>query len=140
MDLAYFAGYFDGEGCVRLKKYPQKAGGVQYYFGVSITNTYQPALERFVDAFGGKIYRSNKDSSKGRHAGMWELRGEAAERFLSAIIPFLQEKRAQAELALQFRQLRSQLPRQIGPSWPEGDAIIDEVARLKKQETFQWAN
>ncbi len=51
-DVAYIAGFFDGEGCVRIKRANQ--GGNSYYITATITNSNKAILEYIKDIFGGK--------------------------------------------------------------------------------------
>jgi hypothetical protein len=52
VELAWAAGFFDGEGCTSYRKKSKPQWGAQ----VSITQFHPETLERFQSAVGGKVY------------------------------------------------------------------------------------
>lgn len=101
VDLAYLAGFFDGEGSIGI------AGSS---LQVRVVNTYLPILEKFQDAFGGVIAPHNKGDEKTRLTWEWRCYGDTAAQALGALLPLLNEKAAQAYLGLHYRTLS------VGPS------------------------
>lgn len=62
VEVAYAAGFFDGEGAVSiLRVRPRRSGKGRdiYKVLVIVVNTNRPVLERFQGQFGGKLYKSN---------------------------------------------------------------------------------
>jgi hypothetical protein len=113
-ELAYLAGFFDGEGSIGV------AGGS---LCVRITNTYRPILERFKTAFGGTIDVHSTGDEKSRLSWVWRCYGTNAENALIAMEPMLVEKGPQAYLGLHFREL------------PKGHArtrVVEALGLLKK--------
>jgi len=58
--IAYIAGFFDGEGCVRIKKANQY--GNSYYVWVAITNSNKNILNNISDLFGGQVRLAEADA------------------------------------------------------------------------------
>ena len=94
--LAYIAGFFDGEGTVSIA--PNKTRKkVNYVLTVYIYQQDKAPLELIQKEFGGHFW-------KGRDR-CWHLQlGNAkAAHFLVSIYPFLIVKREEARIALEFR-------------------------------------
>lgn len=104
-DVAYIAGFFDGEGCVRIKRANQ--GGNSYYVTATITNSNKEILEYIKDIFGGKVRKAEKKANKTIYH--YELSSSEAVDMLKILIGFLREKRTQAELAIKFHENKSKL-------------------------------
>ncbi len=98
--IAYIAGFFDGEGCVRIKKSNQS--GNSYYIWVAITNTNFSILEFVQEFFGGKINRVKR--GKGKIIYHYLITSDEACDFLKTLLYFLKEKKEQAMLAIWFHE------------------------------------
>lgn len=53
--------------------------------------------------YGGNI---NKEQRKDTYIYRWDIRSKAAEKFLNKILPFVQIKKSQVEVALEFIKLK----------------------------------
>ncbi len=97
-EISYIAGFFDGEGCVRIKK----AGHSNNCFFViaHLTNTNLEILQKVKLLFGGSI--RFQEEGRNKRIYNWSLSCSEAVDFLRTLLPFLIEKREQAELALHF--------------------------------------
>lgn len=99
---AYAAGIVDGEGTIGL----YKRAGVKHtglVMMVSIGNTNLWLLEFLKFNFGGSYGTSGKPQKLNhKPKWTWRLVGIHAAEFLRLISPYLQLKRQQAELALEF--------------------------------------
>ena len=95
--VAYFAGFFDGEGCVRLNKQ-----GKYYTLKIAITQTPNglKSLEIFREMFGGNIYHTKPRSPQQQETFSVELFCEKAKQALREMLPYLRVKRAQAQIAI----------------------------------------
>lgn len=113
--LAYVAGLFDGEGCVRFYKSEC----------ISITSCYPHHLITISLVFGyGKVKKVSEATDKNRTAWRYELWGKKARDFLEEIRPYLREKAYQADIMLTIRLLpRNSLTR---------ERAIAELAKAKK--------
>jgi hypothetical protein len=93
-ELAYFAGYFDGEGCVSFN-------AKKYMLQVRIGSADREVLAKFHSAFGGNFAASSRQIGK-RFMFSWGLYNNKAQEFLIQVLPFLAAKRSVALLGLQI--------------------------------------
>ena len=64
-DKIYFAGLFDGEGCVFIHKTHSASGkNNNYTLAVSFGLTYEPVLKKMQKLFGGSVCRKDMDKCK----------------------------------------------------------------------------
>lgn len=98
--LAYTAGFLDAEGCFKYIKGGKNSGGC---IGISVTNTYRPALERLANAFGGNIRLLLESTEVTKRTYSWEICSKKAADVCLQILPYLKEKRPQAQLLLDFQ-------------------------------------
>lgn len=136
-DKAYLAGFVDGEGCITINGHRTREF-YTYSLRVIITQADRAMLERLRKRTGiGSIYRNTAE----RHVWMWAIVGKEAETFLRAIYPYMDIKKDQADVALQFRATVSNadFPRAGRGSGNVPDAILKlrsfyakELKRLKR--------
>jgi hypothetical protein len=105
-DLAYIAGFFDGEGSVTIHENfrPSPRGkSPNHTLQVSIGNTDPQVLNWIHGIFGGSL--TFRKSTKLNHRDMtqWVARSNGAAIFLKIIIPFLRMKNKQAEVGISFQ-------------------------------------
>lgn len=133
-DLAYAAGFFDGEGCISIAK----NGAID----IRITNTSKAVLVKLQSIFGGNIGDRTQKVNKQQYA--YCLYGEAAIEFISIIKPYLIEKLPQANTVLEYYDLRSsieplRIPKKRGKfANPDRDLLVqvfrDILSEQKKDE------
>jgi len=98
-DLNYYAGYFDADGSVRAYKNKKTV-----QVGVEVTNTYRPMIVEMHERFGGRLEMRPQDTKPNqRQVYRLLITGQKARDFLSALLPYLGEKKEQARLALSIR-------------------------------------
>jgi len=94
LEIAYFAGFFDGEGMVAIyrKKYV-----------VALANTDVRPLKRAQELWGGYICSQAASSRPGalRDLWRWQIYGHSARGFLEAIRPYLILKVEQVDVYLE---------------------------------------
>lgn len=95
----WFAGFFDGEGCISAYKVK---GSESYSCLARVSNTHLPSLQLFKSRFGGSIYMS-KSKRRARPCFTWQVGGKDLDRFLLVIQPLLYEKGRQVELMMRLR-------------------------------------
>lgn len=138
IELAYLAGFFDGEGNIRLAKNPQ--GTTNYYLRISATQVDPAPLEIFKARFGGYLYRRNKrvgaDGFQRQPIWDWIHTGPGAARTLTALIPYLVVKRGAAELAVQFQTNRKSRSRRPLDRWEIAERLSFVEALAARTETF----
>ena len=102
IEYAYFAGLFDGEGCVMLTKSLYKNGNIYYKPRITITGCYYPTLSLLEKKFQGNIYiKTNTKDERVKTCWFFSLNGSKAFNFLRCLLPFLKEKRTQALLLIE---------------------------------------
>lgn len=115
-DLAYIAGFFDGEGHCGLTKSNASTNSVRIH--VVITNTNRDALMWIYRTIGlGMLDEQSKGNL--RHKKVYDLRFPASHRvkFLKLIQPFLKIKKRQVELMLEFCETcKAEIPQEMGTS------------------------
>jgi len=103
--IAYIAGFFDGEGCVRIKE--ANKGENSFYVIAHLTNSYKPVLEEVQELFGGALRRQERTPNKTIYN--WCVSSAEAVDFLQVISPFLKEKLPQAKFAITFHAAKGKL-------------------------------
>jgi hypothetical protein len=98
-DIAYAAGFFDGEGCIMVAK----NGAID----VRITNTSKQVLLKLQAVFGGKIGDRSQKANKTQYS--YCFYGENAIKFIKILKPYLVEKLPQAETILEYYELRNNI-------------------------------
>ena len=94
--IAYFAGFFDGEGCVTV--------GLNGGIALGIVNTSLEVLTALQLGFGGSISPRKQIVNKPQF--VWRVYGDDAVRIAKELIPFSIEKRAQLEVVLAWVEER----------------------------------
>lgn len=103
--LAYTAGIIDGEGHIVLSA---QTHGVRYMVvEVAVTNTNEWLCQWLAMQFGGHVSSTGPVKEHWRKSFRWKLSGKKAKSFLIDVLPYLQLKRPQAELAIKFQQRRT---------------------------------
>lgn len=100
-ELAYLAGFFDGEGYVGISSdHPKwKNGDVYYRLRINVAQKNPVVLLRLKSIYGGTLHQGKDGVWK------WYADGKMGCSFLSDIFPFLVIKKQQVELALEFQSL-----------------------------------
>lgn len=104
-DLAYFAGLFDGEGCIHIRKTRTKTLKPTYALVCKISMCSFYLLNDIQGLFGGSLIqeRPHKYSNRYNKLWTWTASCRIAGRFLLILRPFLRLKGAEADLALEFQ-------------------------------------
>lgn len=108
-DLAYLAGFIDGEGCIEFGH-----GGKSVR--VSVSQAYPEVLDWLVDLGWGRLFPGEvvyESGVKRRFRWKVQAKGEV-QQFLEEIEPHLKLKKSQAQLALQvLRENRVATPSEM---------------------------
>lgn len=101
VEVAYCAGLFDGEGCIRIAKYKKGRASYNLKCLLEMANEYIPQLFKF--HFGGGVYSKKRIiNGKPYFATRWEISTRVASNFLEVVLPYLKLKKAEAELGIKF--------------------------------------
>ena len=111
LDLAYLAGFIDGEGCFFIghhintsyctgNRYPN------YHCILKISNNCKEVLEWILKTFGGRITKFNVNRMHDRNCFTYEIymTGNLLTDITEMLIPYLRVKRPQAEVMLKMRK------------------------------------
>lgn|SRR2546425_8550533 len=103
-ELIYAAGFFDGEGCVYIRRSPPHRQHVTIGYGVTVqvTNTNHEIVLFYKKAFGGSI-QAAPPRPRRRPLWVWRASAQIAARCLRSLLPYLRVKRAEAEIALSLQ-------------------------------------
>lgn len=106
LSVQYLAGLFDGEGCIHIAKIINKTTG-RPSFGVRaiFCMIHRPIIEKIAEQFGMSFCKLRKDkfNAKWRNAYQVQICGRVAREFLISILPYLQVKKEEAELAIKLQ-------------------------------------
>jgi intein/homing endonuclease len=132
-DIAYAAGFFDGEGCIMIAK----NGAVD----VRITNTSKQVLLKLQAVFGGKIGDRSQKINKAQYS--YCFYGENAIEFIKTIKPYLVEKLPQAETVLEYYELRNNIKRVTIPgekgqfSNPDRQVLVEVFRDILSEQKLE---
>lgn len=106
--LSYLAGFFDGEGCVCVLKSKAPADRREitdiFRLSATISNTDRDILETYKKYFGGVIVSKDRRKETHKICYMWSAQATKAKNFFIIILPYLRQKKEQAELAIKFQE------------------------------------
>lgn len=97
-DLAYIAGFFDGEGCVQIRK-----RGHRWEAMLRIVGTDYPQMERLARTFGVNLSRRPGTGTNKSHFEVC-LQHKRAERWARLLKPYCRVKADELDLLLAFRE------------------------------------
>lgn len=98
--IAYFSGYFDGDGCIRIGKTIQQ-GIIVYERSLTITSVKKEPIMFFMKYFGG-IYRMEKIKRDHKPQHTWTVKNKNAKRNAEIIKNYLIVKQKQCENFIKF--------------------------------------
>lgn len=108
VDLAYIAGFMDGEGTIGMKREQRRSvsGGYSYQAYITAANTDPVVIEWLYSLFGGNIRKRpiNPGFSSPNakpHLYVWAVGAKTAVAICELLLPYLRMKRRQAEILLE---------------------------------------
>lgn len=152
-ELAWQAGIIDGEGCLTLAKQIRKGRPSPAYRPmITVTNTDRRLVQPFA-MWGGNLYKrpDSRKSLNWADSWTWYCPRSAVVPFLTAILPYLHGKAAQAEKLIEFiercrtfpRSKGNAVPNKRGGSKPLGsseilfrDEVWNDIRRLNSKGQF----
>ena len=110
-DLIYWAGLFDGEGCVKVIKINRsikdselRSNKRAWRGQIEICGSHYPTMFEFHNLFGGTIYCVNADKEGWLPLYRVTMLQKQAENFVKVVFPYLKIKKEQAINFLAFRK------------------------------------
>lgn len=134
-DLAYAAGFIDGEGCFYVGFRRGVRGRRCFPCTVTVAQTERDSLQRLQGLFGGKVYEAKTTGFSKRPVWTWSIYGTDADTMVRLIMPYLRGKRAQAIVYMQMRQLINANP--MGKRITDTDlevrlGLVKQISSLKR--------
>jgi hypothetical protein len=124
-DIAWAAGFLDGEGCFQLRRLSKKK--MNWGPEMEAAQTCPEPLEKLRTLFGGRVHELKRITTKHRRVWRWDMNGaEAIRDALTAMLPFLTVKKKQAGLVLAYIEMM-----QIGRS---GGGHLTEEQRKAREK------
>lgn len=117
VELAYIAGFLDGEGCITISK----SGKRRYSLCVSFAQRKPETIRWVANLFRSKSSVYKYKNRKLYHFGMY---GTEAKNLLVSVLPFLQEKKQQAGEAIRFQIHMEEAPK--------GTKLSDKTLQLRE--------
>lgn len=116
VELAYWAGLFDGEGSIRINRYQNKDShhkSPTYTVQLQLSLTDKQTVDDFEMLFKGTrtIRRDIRVNNSDQYC--WAAKGDIAVATLKALRPFLRLKREKADLALEFHREKGPNPSRL---------------------------
>ena len=106
-ELAWMAGFLDGEGCIQIGIYNNHRTKTSYFKRrVCVANTDYNSLLIFKNYFGGVIYESSfsKKNPLFKQMFYWVVSTKQSYGFIKTIYPFLKTKKEKAALYISFEE------------------------------------
>jgi hypothetical protein len=137
--IAYAAGFFDGEGHVRIQRHSSRGS---YMLSVSVVQATPFPLELFVELFGGGVKRRVMQY-RGRPKCLftWQASSKAAECALLNMQPYIRAKSDEVALALEFRSTfrpqygnRSKNSPELESSREQAMRVLQQIRKDKRQQ------
>lgn len=101
-DIAWAAGFFDGEGCVSITRYTVR-GEDRFRLVIAVGNTSVVSLEKLKSLFGGRIHKLNHTEGRRFYQHQWLVEADKASDALEQMLPFLCVKKGEAVLGIDFQ-------------------------------------
>jgi len=120
--LAYFAGFFDGEGTA----YIAKNGSIS----IAVTNSHKPTLEYLQQLFGGTLKFKAKTKNKQCYSLCWY--GLKAYELCCVVYDFLITKKKAVKFLIDWMEERSQYRHLHVPG------IRGSTQNTQRQERLDW--
>lgn len=99
-DLAWAAGFLDGEGCIRIAPHTGRTNLIEYYLVVTAGQISKEPLEKLQTLFGGTLYFRPATRGNRRPVWDWRVYGTQVLTMLNLVLPYLTVKKAEAQLVL----------------------------------------
>jgi hypothetical protein len=131
LDLAYLAGFIDGEGSIGIVVVAKHK---KYVTQIAACNCNPTPIMLLKELFGGKIRLRNWKNKKWKPNYEWKLTAKKAAVVIKAILPYLKIKNKQAEIVLRSQQLKGKYTAGMMRWHPELKVARDAELQLLKEE------
>ena len=127
LELAYLAGFLDGEGCINITTQKSR-GNLNYRMQIVLWNTNRAIIESLAAHWAGGFHAGSKtrtnatENARPCYLAWWH--GQLADELLARLEPYVRIKHAQLLNAREFQAVKR---RRVGRSTSQ--ALLDEMAR-----------
>ena len=132
LNLAWAAGFIDGEGCVYIRNQTGAKTWKPYHtLSLQVSNTHLDSLEVLRSIFGvGHIHKRKKESNR-KQKWEWTCTTRAAQSVLLSVYPLSVTKKKQIRLALDFLKMMDNTGRakHRNPTWED----------IAQRDAYYWA-
>lgn len=107
-ELAWAAGFFDGEGSIGIYKRTQYCGGKKYWgwrVSARLVGVHKPSIERFASIVGiGTVGTMKRATRTGKKVWRWSAFDKQVPPSMLPLLPYLIVKADQVRLSVLFRE------------------------------------
>lgn len=136
IDIAYIAGFFDGEGCVCVHHAGKETENKKsiYILTATIANTNKSVMDYLHSVLGGYIAENNKIIGC-KTCYVLHFNSRKAYKLLEKLLPYLRVKKKQAELTMKLRDIITNKKRRKlnDEDIKERELIRQEMLELNKR-------
>lgn len=102
IELAYLAGFFDGEGCIHVNKMKLRTHtGYSLTLEITQRRDNNEILHYVRSKFGGNFHHKRATFTSNPY-DRWSIHGNQAINMLVQLLPYLRLKKLQAEVAISY--------------------------------------
>ncbi len=101
VQLAYIAGFIEGDGCFYISRYFGKQSGYVYEYRLAAYNTNEKIMLWFKENIGG-WYRKVNTSTRWKKPFHWNIKNQEAIILVESLFPYLVARKEEAELWLKY--------------------------------------
>jgi len=139
VELAWTAGFIDGEGCIYLSRYKNaRRAHPTYRLVVTVAQNHLGSLKRVAQALAvpERIYTIKRSLRMNRDGYVLNISDQDADRSLRTLLPYLGRKGPEAQVAIEAYQ-NGQLSVHPGPNghspgiWKIREAAYSKLQRMK---------
>ncbi len=99
-DIAWAAGFIDGEGCIQLSRAGR--GMRAHVLRINVPQVHRAPLDRLAAMFGGGVHPKQTTNPRHRQQHVWEITSYRAAAALRRLRPYLLLKGREADLAVMY--------------------------------------
>ncbi len=114
--IIWAAGFVDGEGNIAIQRYSSTRGRRHrpcHNLLLQVAQTSLGPLEKLKELWGGRIGERKHGNPRRAPIWGWWVSGKDAAQAIAELRPYLLVKREQADIALEFAQLKRQRPSRL---------------------------
>lgn len=125
---AYAAGLLDGEGSIQINPSKGQTGKRYWCLTIQISSNNKEVLEWLKNSYGvGSITSwKSKKSTQGKTSYNWRTYSRESGELLAKVLPFMNIKKGQAHIALEFLKHKGALGSRLTP---ESIAVRNSLAK-----------